>query len=138
MSAVMNWHRMVAIALGGLVLLGSGIVEGAPARASSPAGVATTQAWKVQKKYRLPLLPNSISCPSTSDCWTVGIAGTSDFGAIAHSIDGGKKWKPQALPSGVLSLESVSCANISNCTAVGSSSGGVAVSTIDGGATWQA
>jgi len=90
-----------------------------------------------------------VSCGSATDCVAVGGDRTAPNaensgvlqGVVATTSDGGARWTAQDLPTGVGTLNSVSCASAASCVAVGekpSSSGGVAVATTDGGTTWSA
>ena len=93
---------------------------------------------------------DAASCPTASHCVAVGQAGGTlsyygQGGAIV-SGDGGVLWKPTTISLEPENLTSVSCASASDCAAVGTASwigGGtplppVAVSSTDGGSTWNA
>ncbi|MBO0730717.1 MAG: hypothetical protein J2P57_15780 [Acidimicrobiaceae bacterium] len=67
-----------------------------------------------------------IACPSASECVLVGRA------KIASTSDGGATWNARIAPGGVAHLEDISCANASDCWALGSG----LIATRDGGATW--
>ncbi|HTW08954.1 MAG TPA: hypothetical protein VME46_15675 [Acidimicrobiales bacterium] len=80
-----------------------------------------------------------VSCAS-STCVAVGIMGM----ALAVSQDNGMSWSSSPVPAGVTTLQSVSCASRSHCTAVGEylepaptdTRPGVVVVTDDGGRSW--
>jgi photosystem II stability/assembly factor-like uncharacterized protein len=74
----------------------------------------------------------SISCPTTTECWAVGMLGSS--GVIVATSDAGATWTPVQLPTaltpaqrkatGLLQLDienvsSVSCSTSGTCVAIG-------------------
>jgi len=69
------------------------------------------------------VLPNSVTCVSTSDCWAVGDTSSSTAATAALALNwNGTWWTESSLPSlGVSSSEltSVSCDSSSDCWAVG-------------------
>jgi photosystem II stability/assembly factor-like uncharacterized protein len=77
---------------------------------------------------------DSVSCPTASRCWAVGVDNTDSAGLAFATTDGGKTWAPETLPGATERLEGISCPTTSDCTAVGQS--GVIVTT-DGGSTWN-
>ncbi len=89
---------------------------------------------------------DAVSCPSPSVCTAGGTAeggllngAALGPGVVVNSTDGGATWIPQALPAGVATLSSISCASTSVCEALGSTSTGnpAIVGTTNGGSTWQ-
>jgi photosystem II stability/assembly factor-like uncharacterized protein len=76
----------------------------------------------------------SVSCPTASHCWAVGVDNTDTTGLAFTTTDGGKTWAPETLPGATARLEGISCSTTSDCTAVGQS--GV-LATTDGGSTWN-
>lgn len=112
--------------------------------------VATTDGgstWNVQSLPSGTGILASISCTSSSTCWTVGadVTGSSpttfSTSAIAlNTTDAGSTWTSQSIPSSAGILDGVSCASSSDCWAVGSDETetvGVIVATTDGGDTWN-
>ena len=84
-----------------------------------------------------PILTD-ISCPTTSDCWTVGTDGSLINATVLATTDGGTTWSTQSVPPATESLTGVSCPTASACVAVGvGTSGPVVLSTTDGGASWS-
>ena len=123
---------LVAVLLG----LSGGVGWVTPGSVSLAGG--SSPVWAVQATYPSPTTIASVSCASTSDCVAVG-------SAIWTTTDGGATWDFQTFPAALdddgVSLESVSCSSTSNCMAVGeigSASGGVIITTTDGGADWTA
>ena len=75
---------------------------------------------------------NSVSCPSTADCFAVGV------NSVLASVNEGYAWTPQSIPSEVSGLNGISCATTSDCTAVGFGIFGspVIIGTVDAGVSW--
>ena len=76
---------------------------------------------------------SSVSCPSTVDCFAVGV------NSVLASVNEGYAWSPQSIPSDVAGLNAVSCASTSDCTAVGFGIFGspVIIGTVDAGVNWS-
>jgi hypothetical protein len=74
------------------------------------------------------------------DCVAVGGDETAPgTGVAVATTDGGVTWTAQTVPSGIFTLDGVSCASTSDCVAVGDDSSesiGVIVATTDAGTTW--
>jgi photosystem II stability/assembly factor-like uncharacterized protein len=75
-------------------------------------------------------------CASTADC--CGRDDSPGTGTVVVTTHGGSTWESQSLPGGISALYNVSCANTSDCWAVGadSSAAAVVVVSTDGGSTW--
>ena len=72
--------------------------------------------------------PTAISCATASDCTAVaGTHATNRVGpgttAVMTTTDGGVKWTEASLPSGVGSLDGVSCPTATTCFLAGSATG---------------
>jgi photosystem II stability/assembly factor-like uncharacterized protein len=90
--------------------------------------------WQVSESFLSSSLGlNSLVCPSTISCTSVGET-TLKTGMVLHSDDGGTSWVQNALPNGIVPLNSVSCPTMHECTAVG---GFEVISTQDGGTSWS-
>jgi|GEM_PF-4278622 len=80
----------------------------------------------------------SVECPTSLECIAVG-----DSIFVTH--DAGFTWQPGSVPLGFSTLSSVSCADSQDCVAVGPNATAAsdtnapanAISTQDGGLTWQ-
>jgi photosystem II stability/assembly factor-like uncharacterized protein len=80
----------------------------------------------------------SVDCPSANFCVAVGAE-------ILISTDGGQSWTPEFVKGGTGVLRNVSCASATQCVAIGPNGQGAgdpsaaafAVSTTDGGSTWD-
>jgi len=75
----------------------------------------------------------SVSCPTATHCWAVGVDNADTTGLVFATGDGGRTWEPENVPGATAKLEGISCPSTSDCTAVGQS--GV-IATTDGGSTW--
>ena len=135
--------RRVALGLSvGVTLTLAGFVGAGSASAAGP-GVG---GLGVEQAYSFPAGSfASVSCPSASHCFAVGVTAEYSAGDVIATTDGGASWVDQAIPVGVTSLNSISCASTKDCVAVGASQTGVVgesqtgvavVATTDGGATW--
>lgn len=79
-----------------------------------------------------------VTCPTVSLCIAVGAG-------IYVSADGGATWQERTVANGTGALRSVSCSTALHCVAIGPNPAGlyhpdapaIAVSTNDGGQTWQ-
>jgi photosystem II stability/assembly factor-like uncharacterized protein len=79
----------------------------------------------------------AVACADSLHCWAVGF-GSGATAAIDATINGGKTWSPQTVPTAVGVLAAVSCFDKRHCMAVGSAAAtGAVVATTDGGATWM-
>jgi hypothetical protein len=121
-----------------VALSGAGILR-------STDGGATWEAASLPPSAGSDFL-TGIDCPSASTCWAVGGTGTpktEEPAVILVSHDAGATWEAQGIPSGIGTLDSVSCATAEQCVAVGIWGGGISttpltdiVSTDDAGTTW--
>lgn len=108
---------------------------------SSSAGAAGAN-WRVSASYPSSPLPKSVSCPSTSVCFAVGV--DSDNGnAITVTTNGGATWTSQPVPASATgyTLSGISCSSTTECAVSGGGSAsvgdmGFVLTTTDGGATW--
>jgi photosystem II stability/assembly factor-like uncharacterized protein len=115
---------------------------------TTDGGVSWTPSILPQQPSSLvgPVTAQSISCPSTQECFVVGSETPGDgspSGRVFVSDDGGLQWVPQTLPAAATSLLGVSCPTTTDCVAVG---GGIPprggpgqamiVTTTDGGNDW--
>ncbi len=79
-----------------------------------------------------------VTCPTSSLCIAVGAG-------IYVSADGGATWQERTVANGTGALRSISCSTALHCVAIGPNPAGlyhpdapaIAVSTNDGGQTWQ-
>ena len=81
---------------------------------------------------------SSVSCVDASstsfDCWAVAGSG------VEVSTDGGQTWSSETVPASVTYLNGISCANTSDCWAVGGGQNGtspVIIATTNGGSGWS-
>ncbi|MHB8289713.1 MAG: DUF6531 domain-containing protein [Acidimicrobiales bacterium] len=99
-------------------------------------------------------LPSSVvdvteaSCASSSSCWAIGtLSGSPSSPTILYSSNvnstSGPSWTAESVPSGVDSLNSISCPSVSECFAIGQITNGAGgtsstgiISTTDAGTTW--
>ncbi len=87
---------------------------------------------------------NGISCPSIENCYAIGYSQINtnsprNFFLISTTNEGAS-WNKLNLPSTGIDLESISCASIDRCLAVGmypSVNEGLIMITTDGGSTWS-
>lgn len=128
---------VVAVLVVGLLGLQAG-PAGAAARRSPRVRSDVAATWSTRADYPAYLTElTGVSCPNTSSCWAIGSA-TTGAPAIAATTDGGKSWKPQTLPTGILGLSGVSCPTARDCFVVaGSQSGAFVIATTDGGRVWK-
>jgi len=79
----------------------------------------------------------SVSCPTPTQCITVGSIGQGKGTPIILSTsNGGRSWNPQAAPRGIGNLLSVSCATEEVCWASGGQA--TVITTTDAGIHWVA
>ena len=106
----------------------------APFAASQVGAVGSD--WQVSASYPVSPNLNAISCPTTSDCFAVGKAGSGGESILA-TTDGGATWNEQT-PGSDLELNAISCTSASDCVAVGGQGPGgpVVLETDDGGSQW--
>ncbi len=107
--------------------------------------ILSVNSWNIVASYPADSYSvDAVSCITTSIlCVSVGNEQISNAtqpmnAVVAVSTDGGISWTQGTLPSGISSLDGMSCASTSFCLAVGQNSGNngvVAVST-DGGISW--
>jgi photosystem II stability/assembly factor-like uncharacterized protein len=94
--------------------------------------------------------PRSLQCFSSGACVASGLseAPQGNVGAVLYSTDGGAAWASAAVPPGLGSAISLSCADSSDCLAIARDVGSAATSLVgsarasllastDGGASWQ-
>lgn len=67
---------------------------------------------------------------STTSCWAAGESFTSGSGEAVATVDGGRHWYAQSMPTSSPYIGAVSCASSEDCWAT---SGGLVFSTTDGG-----
>ena len=119
------------------------VVASSPSNAR-PVAFTTTDLGTTWRQRLLPGDPDnrtyygSLSCAATT-CVAVGAnAGTE---VIAYSADGATTWRRGTVPFVQGSLGAVSCASPTACASpgavFGSGGGAVAISSTDGGATWE-
>ena len=136
---------MVMVTTGGFILasvLSTGLTAGAATSSSTWTGSFTAVAVPARVDQM-----KSTSCADADHCWAVGQsvgAGANESpAAIIATTNGGRSWASQAVPSGIVVLDDISCANRHYCVTVGQSDqtpfGGSAVLvTTNGGTTWTA
>ncbi len=89
-----------------------------------------------------PIVPNNIVdivCPSTSDCFALGVVGGPQAAVVLGTTDGGAIWTEQSISSKLISVGSIACMSTTSCvlTAYEESAGGwVVLLTTDGGNNW--
>ncbi len=119
------WRRSgvsVLLASGALLLSGCFIIS--PAWA--PSGTFPAQF----------VASESIACPSTTTCYSLGDTTSGVGGGVAATSDGGSSWNVQRGPG--LSQSRLACPSVSVCVAVGYGVSGLAAAdTTDGGSTWS-
>jgi photosystem II stability/assembly factor-like uncharacterized protein len=106
-----------------------------PASAANPPG-----SWQADQNFAQTPEPfTAISCGSGTNCVGVGTAGVATL-IIEGTTNDGASWTAEKAPSGVETLEGISCPSATDCTAVGSTATEngtpVAIGTTNGGATW--
>ncbi len=101
---------------------------------SSGIGATWLQASVPQGALTLPV----ISCPTSTTCYTGGYNGsTGPYLEVTNN--GGASWSFQALPqsSGVTTIESISCASVSDCVVFAdNTSTSIDYYTTNGGSSW--
>jgi photosystem II stability/assembly factor-like uncharacterized protein len=115
------------------------------APAAVAAGGAGTAGWNISTQYPEAVnILDAIACASATTCVAVGDMntgmGANDYsGVILGTSDGGSTWNRQAVPSGLVSVSSISCPSATTCFALGLNSSGYydIVGTTDGGSTWN-
>ena len=134
-------HGLIALVL--VLGVASGVVHPTPAPSSAPSHGAVRApshlalasstggpGWALGSLGNLfspdiSVLPNSVTCVSTSDCWSVGDTSSAAAGTNALALHwDGTWWSQSSLPSlGVASSEltSVNCVSSSDCWATGES-----------------
>jgi photosystem II stability/assembly factor-like uncharacterized protein len=126
--------------------------EGMIGMTTDSGGLWTSQPTPAGTK---PLV--SIACATTTACVSIGSGNCSVEGGLPCSSDyaplgaatttnGGSTWTADPVPSAI-NLTSVSCATVTNCSAVGYdglpldgtqyTGAGAALSSVDGGTSWQ-
>ncbi len=83
---------------------------------------------------------SGISCPTPTDCMTVGSNGQSlpGSGVVVTTTDGGATWSPAMSPQNALVVSSVTCARPSDCTVmVGDGTATWSAHSADFGASWR-
>ena len=109
------------------------------------AGTVVPDSWKISGSYPSNTYSmNGVSCiVATTFCVVVGDGQISnvlqpEFGVIAVSNTSGTNWTQQTLPTGVVSLNGISCTSTSFCVAVGNgaSSTGVVLISTSYGTNW--
>lgn len=98
--------------------------------------------WVTQPTSGLAGLLAGVSCPSTSNCVSVGET-HHGRGIVLVTHNGGTSWSAQPIPSGVGLLKAVACPSPSECIAVGFAGSpptylGTILKTTNGGTSWQA
>jgi len=108
--------------------------------------VTTTNGWGsitsvAARGFHLADQMNSVSCPSALKCEAIGTWGTSTtgYGVVMGSTNGGHSWVVQHASPVPHALESITCASVAVCMAVGVMGGHTEywIRTIDGGAHWS-
>jgi hypothetical protein len=104
------------------------------------AWTANGTSWSTQSAG--PGYLNSVACPAAGTCWAAGYqalggAGSGDIDALTMS--GGSSWTigSQIALGPRVGLTGVSCANKTNCVAVGNSASGPAILASNDGVTWR-
>jgi hypothetical protein len=122
---------------------------GGPAVAETTDGGATWTDMTPAAWATAVWFANAIDCVSATTCWLAGTAGNLDNPSMAETTDGGAAWTifgnlPTFVsgdPNGTYTLNGISCVSADSCVAVGGLNLGdgkaQAISTTDGGATWN-
>jgi photosystem II stability/assembly factor-like uncharacterized protein len=109
----------------------------APGQATRSVRPAPDQAsWAIQKRYPLAAGQlSSVSCPTTSDCWTDGVT-TGGAAKLLATTNGGQSWRPLTVPV-TSPLEGISCPTVTDCWAVGGTlTAAKILASTDGGQHW--
>ncbi len=138
---------VVVVISGLLVLGGTGNRSKEPTLAASKTGT-----WKLAddllsgtwQQYTSGPPPGSLSCPTTSTCYTMSgqyaspRAGSPLLSESMYvSTDAGATWAVSPMPQGFAPTSSIACGGASDCAAGGTDNGQpVLATTTDGGHTW--
>ena len=101
---------------------------------SATGASAATGTWTSQTVPSTAGELHDVSCPTVSDCYTVGGNGESPGNTVIATTDGGTRWTTQTLPSTAGYLDGIACPSPSTCYAVAP---GTLVTTTDGGSMWD-
>ena len=104
------------------------------------AWTANGTSWSTQSAG--PGYLNGVACPATGTCWAAGyqaLGGTGSGDIDALTMSGGSSWTigSQIALGPRVGLTGVSCANKTNCVAVGNSASGPAILASTDGVTWS-
>jgi len=94
------------------------------------------------KAYVPSIVLNNVACHGADDCLLSGYTQARFisfylFGFVERTVNGGKSWKQQPIPTGVNTLNAVSCASAAVCEAVASQPTGMFFGTSRSGASWK-
>lgn len=135
----------LAVGGGGLALAlqSANTVTSTPATTTTPP--ASSGVWTVPaSESYAPAIPiaggsatgvagfNAVACVTSSSCFAAGASGNGQ-GALSTSTNGGSTWTSVPTPSGLPTLDALSCPTTSLCVAGGP---GVLVRSSDAGVTW--
>jgi photosystem II stability/assembly factor-like uncharacterized protein len=121
------------------------VVKGPKGSPGTAVAFVTGNRGGTWTEHPLPagLFPTRLQCFSATACVAAGFSQSPQGtvgGAVLYSTDGGATWAPAAVPSGLRSAISLSCADSSDCLAsfvdAGSARTSLLTST-DAGASWQ-
>jgi photosystem II stability/assembly factor-like uncharacterized protein len=93
------------------------------------------KAWNLHTVSSSLAEVQALACPTTSDCWSTGLAMGSIGVVVYHSSNGGASWKLVETPKLTVPMSSssgISCSNRDDCVVTGY---GV-LKTRDGGLSW--
>jgi photosystem II stability/assembly factor-like uncharacterized protein len=76
---------------------------------------------------------NAVTCVSATACFAAG-ADPNGSGAISSTTNGRSGWLARSVPSGVATLDAITCPTTTDCIAVGQ---GAILNTTDGGQSWR-
>jgi photosystem II stability/assembly factor-like uncharacterized protein len=109
-------------------------------RLTSDDGGATWTGTLLPSNWPYQFTPYGLSCPDAEHCFAVGKTPGGQYASpwpVIKSSDGGNSWTPQAISEPTAVLQSVACVTDFSCWTVGgTSSGSIALHTIDGGNAW--